>query len=262
LGIKSLNFSPNGHYLSVGFYDQVIRIYNHITWKLIIEFSHPQTISENNSNVNIFKEEESDDYIYGSEHNKKTTKYIDVQVPVKLPNVKPNIDKPNPAIGIGECNWSYDSNYFATRNDNMPNVLWIWQISSLSLHTVIIQQKPIKNFQWSPTEHILLIVTENSKLYTFTLTNVYVVELVTDVNYNLGVGKITWNSDGKSFVVSDKNYMVIGYPELNEQPEEGIQEEENQDVINENDEDRYESERHDDPENANYMNRSNQSNKK
>ncbi len=109
----------------------------------------------------------------------------------------------------------------------MPNVLWIWQISSLSLHTVIIQQKPIKNFQWSPTEHILLIVTENSKLYSFTLTNVYVVELVTDINYNICVSKITWNSDGKSFVVSDKNYMIIGYPEINEHNEEVNNEEEN-----------------------------------
>ena len=110
----------------------------------------------------------------------------------------------------------------------MPNALWIWQISNLSLHTVIIQQKSIKNFQWSPTEHILLIVTENSKLYSFTLTNVYVVELVTDINYNLSVAKITWNSDGKSFIVSDKNYMIIGYPEISDQIEEGNQEDLNE----------------------------------
>lgn len=225
-----------------------------------MEFSHPQTISDNNSNVNIFKEDECDEYIYGSEFNKKTTKYIDIQPPVKLPIIKPNTDKPYPLIGIGECNWSYDSNYFATRNDNMPNVLWIWQISNLSLHTVIIQQKPIKNFQWSPTEHILLIVTENSKLYTFTLTNVYVVELVTDVNYNLSVAKINWNSDGKSFVVSDKNYMIIGYPELNEQQEEENHDEDNQDVIKEYDEERDETEKHEDDENDGYINRSIQSN--
>jgi hypothetical protein len=135
----------------------------------------------------------------------------------------------------------------------MPNVLWIWQISSLSLHTVIIQQKPIKNFQWSPTEHILLIVTENSKLYSFTLTNVYVVELVTDVNYNLNVSKITWNTDGKSFVVSDKNYMIIGYPEINDQNEEGSNEDVNNDEIIE--EDQNASERKDE-EKGGYNNRS------
>ena len=117
----------------------------------------------------------------------------------------------------------------------MPNVLWIWQISSLSLHTVIIQQKPIKNFVWSPSEHILLIVTENSKLYTFTLTNVYVVELVTDVNFNLNVNKITWNTDGKSFVVSDRNYMIIGYPEITDNNDEGNNEDANNEEIPEED---------------------------
>jgi hypothetical protein len=116
-------------------------------------------------------------------------------------------------MGISDMSWSYDSNFLATKNgnlniytDNMPNVIWIWQISTLSLHTVIIQLKPVKHFAWSPNEHMLLICTENSKLYTFTLTNVYIVDLVTDVNSNLGIIKIHWNIDGRSFVASDKVY--------------------------------------------------------
>ena len=92
----------------------------------------------------------------------------------------------------------------------MPNTLWIWQINSLSLHSVIIQLKPIKSFSWSPTDHMLLICTENAKLYTFTLSNVYIVDLITDTNFNLGINKIQWNVDGKSFVASDKvNFYKI-----------------------------------------------------
>jgi hypothetical protein len=86
----------------------------------------------------------------------------------------------------------------------MPTVIWIWQINTLSLHTVIIHLKPIKSFTWSPCEHMLLMCTENSKLYTFTLTNVYIVDLVTDINFNLVISKIQWNIDGRSFVASDK----------------------------------------------------------
>jgi hypothetical protein len=113
----------------------------------------------------------------------------------------------------------------------MPNVIWVWQISSLSLHTVIIQIKPIKQFEWSPTDHILIISTENSKLYSFTLTNVYVVELVTDTTSNLAINKIIWNCDGKSFTVSDKNFMVIGHPEINEENAEEDQNEYKEDNI-------------------------------
>ncbi len=86
----------------------------------------------------------------------------------------------------------------------MPSTIWIWQINTLSLHTVIIHLKPIKSFTWSPCEHMLLMSTENSKLYTFTLTNVYIVDLVTDVNFNLAINKIQWNTDGRSFVATDK----------------------------------------------------------
>ena len=61
---------------------------------------------------------------------------------------------------------------------------------------------------------MLLICTENSKIYTFTLTSVYVVDLVTDVNCNLAINKISWNPDGKSFVVSDKVIFIILMIEL------------------------------------------------
>jgi hypothetical protein len=91
----------------------------------------------------------------------------------------------------------------------MPNTLWVWQVSSLTLHTVIIQLRNIKSFSWSPTDHILLICTENSRIYSFTLTNVYVIDLISDVNFNLAINKITWNLDGRSFIVADKvNYNI------------------------------------------------------
>lgn len=47
LGIKALNMSPNGHYLSIGFYDQNVRLYNHISWKLIMDLPHNPNITDN-----------------------------------------------------------------------------------------------------------------------------------------------------------------------------------------------------------------------
>jgi WD40 repeat protein len=48
LGVKTVGISPNGHYLSVGYYDQTVRLYNHISWKMIIDLQHSQSISDNN----------------------------------------------------------------------------------------------------------------------------------------------------------------------------------------------------------------------
>ncbi len=114
LGVKSMKLSPNGHYLTVGFYDQSVRLYNHITWKLIMEFNHPNSIQDA-GNINIFKEEEVDENTYSGEV-KKTTKYVEAHAPIKINSVKPNFDKANPLIGIGDMSWSFDSNFLATKN--------------------------------------------------------------------------------------------------------------------------------------------------
>ncbi len=55
LGIKSVELSPNGHYLSVGFFDQNVRLYNHISWKLIIDLEHSSTINDCSEIVNSTK---------------------------------------------------------------------------------------------------------------------------------------------------------------------------------------------------------------
>lgn len=52
LGIKNCLFSPNGHYLSVGYYDQSVRLFSQVTWKYITELQHKNIIN-NDSVVSI-----------------------------------------------------------------------------------------------------------------------------------------------------------------------------------------------------------------
>jgi WD40 repeat protein len=40
LGFRTVNFSPSGQFLAAGSYDQKVRLYNHISWKEITEFTH------------------------------------------------------------------------------------------------------------------------------------------------------------------------------------------------------------------------------
>ncbi len=51
LGIKNVSQSPNGNYLAVGYYDEVCRFYNHLSWKLIMDFEHVQNIIDTSSIV-------------------------------------------------------------------------------------------------------------------------------------------------------------------------------------------------------------------
>ncbi len=38
LGIKSINWSPNGIFLGVGSYDQTTRVFNTLTWRIVAQF--------------------------------------------------------------------------------------------------------------------------------------------------------------------------------------------------------------------------------
>ncbi len=121
---------------------------------------------------------------------------------------------------------------------------------------MIIQINPIKSFSWSPTDHMLLICTENSKVYSFTLSKIYVFEIEIDMKKNLEFNKVTWSEDGKFFTLQDKNNFIIGHPiiamenkvEENEEEQEPDHEQESgmerENNYNNNQSNNYENENH------------------
>ena len=216
LGIEMAKLSNNSHTLSLGFNDGTLRLYNCMSnsFKEIIELNHNINVITNENLVTVFKEEE----ISHSSGNKKNnfTKYVECSFPYKL-NTNNKIKSLQGIGAISIIEWSLDSKFIASKYDALPNNIFIWETSTLKLHTIIVQLNPIKNMKWSPKENILLIVTDNSKLYTFTLDNVYIIELVSDMNNPFSASNLQWASDGKSFIVSDKKQMLIGHPNIIEQ---------------------------------------------
>ena len=90
----------------------------------------------------------------------------------KIPSLKIPNDKPNPTVGVGAMSWSSDSAFLATKNgnyedvifkilnlDNMPNVLWIWDVNNLNLKAILIQLQPIRSFTWSQNSEFLAFCT-------------------------------------------------------------------------------------------------------
>ena len=228
LGIEIAKLSNNSHTLGIGFNDGNIRLYNCMSnsFKEIIELNHNINTITNEHLVTVFKEEEVSGHNnknYNeknkrgfSEYNnfkKNFTKYVECSFPYKL-NQNNKLKSLQGIGAISILEWSLDSKFIASKYDAMPNIAFIWETSTLKLHTVIVQLNNIKNMKWSPKENILLIVTDNSKLYTFTLDNVYIIELVSDINNPFNASNLQWASDGKSFIVSDKKQMLIGHPNI------------------------------------------------
>ena len=226
LGITKGILSNNGKILAVGYYDNKVRLYNPYTWKMISELNHNMISVTMNDMANVFKEEEINNAILGkttvNNVNKGSgssggySKYVEKPIPYKFQLSNTNGIVKGVGGAITEMKFSFDSKFLATTCECVGNVVFIWEINGLHLYTVVQQIKNVKCFDWSPVENMLLIVTENAKLYTFTLNNVYIVELVSDLNNNFGAIKVMWNKDGKSFIVSDKKQMIIGHPDIGE----------------------------------------------
>ena len=227
LGIEIAKLSNNSHTLGLGFNDGMIRLYNCMSnsFKEIIELNHNINVITNENLVTVFKEEEISQHSNKNNFDKNRrspditnfkknfTKYVECSFPYKL-NQNNKLKSLQGIGAISILEWSLDSKFIASKYDAMPNIVFIWETSTLRLHTVIVQLNTIKNMKWSPKENILLIVTDNSKLYTFTLDNVYIIELVSDMSNPFNASNLQWASDGKSFIVSDKKQMLIGHPNI------------------------------------------------
>lgn len=203
LGIKNIDISPNGHYICLGLFDQSLRIFNNISYTCVTIFEHDKQILNENNIANYYKET-----IINSEGE---TKYMQLKPPIDIKNE--NIYKKGnnlfndkyPKIGISKMAFSFDNFFLATKNDNMPNILFIWDLNQMNLMTVLIQLNEVINFQWAKNQNILFISTNNNKLYYYTLDSCKILKLAPDFQNK----SLIFSPDGKKMMVKDINYFIM-----------------------------------------------------
>jgi len=59
----------------------------------------------------------------------------------------------------------------------MPTAVWIWDMTTLELASVLIHQNPIKSFKFSPNSNDLYIVSGSGRVYTWAPSGASVIEL-------------------------------------------------------------------------------------
>ncbi|TPX37741.1 hypothetical protein SmJEL517_g00601 [Synchytrium microbalum] len=216
LGIKTVKWSPSSQFLAVGGYDQKIRLLNHYTWTQLVDFSHPTKLDSPDilicREVDLRDIKETDKWAQAA-NLKPKIKYEISRPPTSIPFTKPDPDKPNPKMGVGILEFSCDGRHFVTRNDNMPNVLWIWNLPELRQVALVIQLNPIKSVKWSPINpQVFAFTCGTSAIYLWGGEKVGcdVVEIPA-VNFN--VTQFKWSPDSKSLTLLDnKDKFCVAYP--------------------------------------------------
>lgn len=123
-------------FVFVGHYDEQVRMYNALSWREMFSFDHSlEQLTEFNSSdvLNIYQESESPDGIY----------YEALNRPFKVPrgslsnyltsfssNKQQLEAKQAPAIarGISVIAVSFDDRYCATKNEQTPCCVWVWDL--------------------------------------------------------------------------------------------------------------------------------------
>ncbi|XP_053256605.1 WD repeat-containing protein WRAP73 isoform X2 [Podarcis raffonei] len=225
LGIKSIAWSPSSQFLAIGSYDEKVRILNHVTWKKITEFEHPANIAS--PKIIVYKEVEKSPAVEVEKlafpPTKKMaislfstkSKYEIAQVPVSLHHVKPAVDRANPRIGVGMLAFSSDNCFLATRNDNIPNAIWIWDVQKMKLFVILEQLCPVQLFQWDPRQSRLAICTGNSRVYLWSPAGCVSVQVPVEGDFQ--VTSLCWHSSGDSLALLSKDNFCMCYLEKEEE---------------------------------------------
>ncbi|KAJ1679857.1 WD repeat-containing protein wrap73, partial [Spiromyces aspiralis] len=94
------------------------------------------------TNADVYIEEEVESTFSDLKHRlnmlKKQTVFKCESTPTSIRrNMGPDPGRPNPRVGVGFIEFNADGSLLCTRNDNMPNALWIWRVGSLELVAVV-----------------------------------------------------------------------------------------------------------------------------
>ncbi|XP_060614719.2 WD repeat-containing protein WRAP73 [Anolis sagrei] len=219
LGVKSIAWSPSSQFLAIGSFDEKVRILNHVTWKKIAEFEHPVDIVS--PKIIIYKEVEKSPAVdteklafppskkmAGSLFRTKS-KYEIVPVPLSLHLVKPAMDQANPRIGVGMLAFSCDNCFLATRNDNIPSAVWIWDVQKMKLFVILEQLCPVHLFQWDPRQPRLAICSGNNRVYLWSPAGCVSVQVPMDGDFQ--VTSLCWHSSGNSLALLSKDNFCMCY---------------------------------------------------
>lgn len=143
------------------------------------------------------------------------SKYEIASVPVTLQTLKPATDRANPRMGVGMLAFSADSYFLATRNDSVPNAVWVWDMQKLRLFVVLEQLAPVRSFLWGPQQPRLAICTGSGKVYLWSPAGCVSVQVPGEGDFP--VLSLCWHASGDSLALLSKDHFCLCFLDTEEE---------------------------------------------
>lgn len=221
LGTKSFVWSQDSHTVALTRYDGRIIILNSRTFIPLAILEHATSIDQRSlpteQQASVWQEAVS---------SSGERSYTTLPQPVIPPLSKSRTASEPSQIGVAEARFSCDGTYLATRDERMLNTAWIWNISSLAAHAVIIQHHNIRRMHWHPTKPEMLILDCGEGIaYLFhpSSTNPPI-PIPTSAPANASISWLYSQVDSKSVIkAATKTSFRLAYPEGRPEGMDGTQ---------------------------------------
>ena len=213
LGLRCLDWSHSGQLLALGAYDQRIRVLNHLTWSVLLEFDHVSPVEQKETSVFVETEAKPsfgrDAQSKPRKQDRTSCRYETKELPFTIPGRKPDPKEPDPKMGVSSLKFSCDSSLLASKNENMPNTVWIWSVKKVRLTAVLSHLSKVLCFAWDPYRPRLAICTGSHKIYLWSLaTNSAVVADLPALN-SFSVRHLKWHPAGASLLVCSNTHFYL-----------------------------------------------------
>lgn len=213
LGIKCVQWSPQGEMIAVGNYDGTIHLLSTLNWELIGVLNHPTTLTSN-MDINVVEEIKLPALAIPTLASALVEYQYIGKRPYTLNTLRADTSTPYPKIGVSACQFSPDGLYLFSKNDLMPHVLWIWQVRTLQCSSTIVFTQPVRQAAWNPLEeHALLVICGNENIHFIQPTDNDAVEMIplrVPIN-DFSVKRFKWNSNGESVVFMDGDLFCLAF---------------------------------------------------
>lgn len=222
LAIRKVRFSPSGKLMAVASFDNEIRIFSCLEWTLVNQIDHFHSLHEGDPlscRSVIYQEDELPLDDVDARLALELGGIIIQQSKYRTVNERPlflDFTKTDPKkggnlkVGVSSMEFSKCGRYLASKCDNLPTAVWIWDLYTLKLASIVLHKSSVRQFEWDSTQPRLAIVTGGAALYFWTPLGCVVGRIppVSRGTVN-GITDLSWNKRGKAILLFNRDAAVL-----------------------------------------------------
>ncbi|CZT09810.1 related to WD-repeat protein 8 [Rhynchosporium agropyri] len=152
-GIKLLDWSSNGMHIAIGDYTDKVTVLSAPSFSESMSIV-PTTAVKTRESLQIWQEQ-----ISHSPTGAYIREFITASQSVCPPTSgAPTTSNTDPKMGTNFLSFDNSATLLATRIENLPTTIWIWDIGTRILRAVMIMHAPIAKATWHPTLNEVLMI--------------------------------------------------------------------------------------------------------